>query len=90
MTCPGLPACCGDTAGLHVVLELPPGTADQVAAAARRRGVAVQTLHRYFAGPPSAEGLVLGYGGASVSQVGRACQLLRQIVAALPGGTAGP
>jgi GntR family transcriptional regulator / MocR family aminotransferase len=87
---PGPARLLGDTAGLHVVLELPPGTADQVAAAARRRGVAVQTLHRYFAGPPSAEGLVLGYGGASVSQVSRACQVLRQIVAALPGTTAGP
>ncbi len=81
---PGPARLLGDTAGLHVVLELPPGTADQVAAAARRCGVAVQTLDRYFAGPPSAEGLVLGYGGASVSQVSRACQVLRQIVAALP------
>jgi GntR family transcriptional regulator/MocR family aminotransferase len=81
---PGPARLLGDTAGLHVVLELPPGTADQVAAAARRRGVAVQTLDRYFAGWPSTEGLVLGYGGASVSQVSRACQVLRQIVAALP------
>jgi hypothetical protein len=41
------------------------------------------TLERYFAGRPSADGLVLGYGGASVRQVTRACQVLRQIVAAL-------
>jgi GntR family transcriptional regulator/MocR family aminotransferase len=86
---PGPARLLGDTAGLHVVLDLPPGTADQVAAAARRRGVAVQTLDRYFAGQPTAGGLVLGYGGASVSQVSRACQVLRQIVAALPDAAAG-
>jgi GntR family transcriptional regulator / MocR family aminotransferase len=83
----GLPApvrLLGDTAGLHVVLELPAGTADQVAAVAGRRGVAVSTMARYFAGQPSAEGLVLGYGGASLSQVSRACQVLRQIVSTLP------
>jgi GntR family transcriptional regulator / MocR family aminotransferase len=56
-----------------------------VAARARQRGVAVTTMARYFAGPPSAEGLVLGYGGASLSQVSRACQVLRQIVTRLPG-----
>ncbi|HLQ57520.1 MAG TPA: PLP-dependent aminotransferase family protein, partial [Streptosporangiaceae bacterium] len=71
----------GDTAGLHVVLELPAGTAGQVAATAWRHGVAVTTIARYFAGPPSADGLVLGYGGASLSQVSRACRILRQIVA---------
>ena len=81
---PGPARLLGDTAGLHVVLRLPPGTADQVAARAGQRGVAVMTLERYFAGRPSADGLVLGYGGASVRQVTRACQVLRQIVAALP------
>jgi GntR family transcriptional regulator / MocR family aminotransferase len=81
---PGPARLLGDTAGLHVVLELPRGTADQVAAIARRRGIAVTTLERYFAGQPTADGLVLGYGGASVSQVSRACQVLRQIVATLP------
>ena len=75
----------GDTAGLHVVLELPPGTAGLVAAKAGQRGIAVTTMARYFAGKPSAEGLVLGYGGASLSQVSRACQVLRQIVTRLPG-----
>ncbi len=75
----------GDTAGLHVVLELPHGTAGRVAAKAGQRGIAVTTMARYFAGQPSAEGLVLGYGGASLSQVSRACQVLRQIVTRLPG-----
>ncbi|HEY2553499.1 MAG TPA: PLP-dependent aminotransferase family protein [Streptosporangiaceae bacterium] len=77
----GWPRLLGDTAGLHVVLELPPGTADRVAAQARSSGVAVFTLERYFAGPPSREGLVLGYGGASVSQVSRGCDVLAGILA---------
>ena len=74
----------GDTAGLHVVLELPAGTADQVAAAALERGVTVTTLERYFAGQATREGLVLGYGGASLSQVMRACEVLGDLLAALP------
>jgi GntR family transcriptional regulator/MocR family aminotransferase len=79
----------GDTAGLHVVLELPAGTADRVAAAALERGVAVQTLERYFAGLAVRDGLVLGYGGASLSQVSRACEVLGELLAALPAGGPG-
>jgi GntR family transcriptional regulator/MocR family aminotransferase len=75
------PRLIGDTAGLHVVLELPPGTADQIAAQASSRGVAVSTLERYFAGPPSREGLVLGYGGATLSQVRRGCEVLASVLA---------
>ena len=90
----------GDTAGLHVVLELPAGTAAEVAAAAARRGVEVTTTERYFVGPPAIDGLMLGYGGTSLSQVSRGCQIIRQVVAALPAarppglgrprGSAGP
>jgi GntR family transcriptional regulator / MocR family aminotransferase len=82
---PGLARLLGEDAGLHVVLELPAGTADQVAAAALERGVAVMTLERYFAGQATRDGLVLGYGGASLSQVSRACQVLRDILARSPG-----
>jgi GntR family transcriptional regulator/MocR family aminotransferase len=92
---PAVPArLLGDTAGLHVVLELADGagaheasadeasadeaSADEAAAAARDRGVAVPTLRRYFAGPPTMQGLVLGYGGAPLHQVVQACELLRE------------
>jgi GntR family transcriptional regulator/MocR family aminotransferase len=75
----------GDTAGMHMVLELPPGTATVVAAAARERGVEVATLDRYFAGPPAREGLVLGYGAADLAAVSRGCQVIAGIVAGLPG-----
>ena len=84
-TSAGLARLLGEDAGLHVVLELPAGTADQVAAAALERGVAVMTLERYFAGQATRDGLVLGYGSATLCQVSRACQVLRDILARLPG-----
>ncbi len=86
---PGPARLLGDTAGLHVVIELPAGTADQVAAAALDQGVAVLTLQRYFAGRATRDGLVLGYGGASLSQVSQACDVLRELLAARPALGAG-
>jgi len=75
----------GDTAGMHMVMELPPGTATAVAAAARERGVEVATLDRYFGGPPTLEGLMLGYGAADLAAVSRGCQVIAEILAGLPG-----
>ena len=75
----------GDTAGMHMLLELPPGTAAATAEAAWQRGVHVSTLDRYFAGPPTREGLVLGYGAADLAAVSRGCQVIAVIVAGLPG-----
>jgi GntR family transcriptional regulator / MocR family aminotransferase len=81
----GLPAparLLGDTAGMHVVLELPAAAAATAAAAARRRGLAVFTLDRYFsaAAAPSLHGLVLGYGAATLPAVTRGCEILREII----------
>jgi GntR family transcriptional regulator/MocR family aminotransferase len=75
----------GDTAGMHMVLELPPGTATAVARAARERGVEVATLDRYFGGPPALEGLMLGYGAADLAAVSRGCQVIAEILSGLPG-----
>jgi len=72
----------GDTAGMHIVLDLPPPRATRVVAAARERGVAVVTLERYFAGPPGRGGLLLGYGGACLDDVVRGCQILAQVLPA--------
>jgi len=71
----------GDTAGIHIVLELPDDypTARLVAAAAAR-GVAVYPLTRYFAGPPTMNGLILGYGTATLPQVRRAAAELAQLI----------
>jgi GntR family transcriptional regulator / MocR family aminotransferase len=75
----------GDTAGMHMFLELPPGADDEVAAQARARGVEVTTLRRYYSGPPARHGLVLGYGAASLAGVTRACQVLAEILAGMGG-----
>jgi len=73
----------GDTAGMHVFLELPRGADDEVAAAAQARGVATTTLRRYFSAAPVRHGLVLGYGAASLAEVIRACRVLAEILAGL-------
>jgi GntR family transcriptional regulator/MocR family aminotransferase len=70
----------GDEAGMHMLLETRQPAAE-VAAAAAGRGVAVATLERYFAGPVTRNGLVLGYGGARLADVTRGCGILAQILA---------
>ena len=65
----------GEEAGMHMVLRTG-RDAEEIAGAAWERGVAVATLARYFAGPVTVNGLVLGYGGASSGEITRACQLL--------------
>jgi GntR family transcriptional regulator / MocR family aminotransferase len=75
----------GDTAGMHVVLELPDDyptlrLVDEAAA----RGIAVYPLDRYFAGPPTMNGLVLGYGAATLPQVRRAATQLVHLLGRPP------
>jgi GntR family transcriptional regulator/MocR family aminotransferase len=70
----------GDEAGMHMLLETS-RPADLVAAAALSRGVAVNTLERYYAGPVTRNGLVLGYGGAPLPDVVRGCEILAGILA---------
>jgi GntR family transcriptional regulator / MocR family aminotransferase len=75
----------GDTAGMHVVLELPSDyPADRLVTAAAARGVAVYSLDRYFAGPPTMSGLILGYGTATLPQVRRAAAELSQLLTSHP------
>ena len=69
----------GDEAGMHMVLETNEPAAT-VAAAAAERGVAVATLDRYFGGPVTKNGLVLGYGGARLPDVARGCQILAGVL----------
>src|SRR6516165_3687740 len=69
----------GDEAGMHMVLETSQPAA-RVAAAAADRGVAVATLDRYFGGPVTRNGLVLGYGGARLPDVARGCRILADVL----------
>ena len=69
----------GGQAGLHVVLQTR-CNADETAAAARRHGVAVGTLTRFYTGPVTSSGLVIGYGGAPLAQVTLGSRILHQIL----------
>ena len=69
----------GDEAGMHMVLETRQPAA-RVAEAAAERGVAVSTLDRYFGGPVTRNGLVLGYGGARLPDVARGCEILAAVL----------
>jgi GntR family transcriptional regulator / MocR family aminotransferase len=80
----------GEEAGMHMVL-LTSRDAEEIAAAAWERGVAVATLARYFAGPVTVNGLVLGYGGAEPCEIEHACRLLAGLAAApRQGGRGAP
>jgi GntR family transcriptional regulator / MocR family aminotransferase len=70
----------GDTAGMHVVLEISGCPAERLVAAAAQRGVALSTLDNYFDGPPAMNGLILGYGTASLPKVRRAARVLRDLL----------
>ncbi len=85
----------GDTAGMHMVLELPAGLVSPVVTAAEQRGVAIAALdHRYYAGPVTGHGLVLGYGAADLAGVRRGGRVIAGILAdsrnGLPGVPPGP
>jgi GntR family transcriptional regulator / MocR family aminotransferase len=77
----------GEEAGMHVVLPTR-DDADTIAAAAKARGVGVGTLTRFFAGPVTANGLVIGYGGAPIARLARGCDILRHVLAERPAGLA--
>ena len=80
----------GDTAGMHMVLELPPGLVSTVVTAAGQRGVTIAALdHRYYAGPVTGHGLVLGYGAADLAGVRRGCRVIAGILAGSRNGPLG-
>ena len=75
----------GDTAGMHVVLELPVGyPAACLVAEAADRGVRVYSLDRYFAGQPAISALILGYGTATLPEVRAAAATLTPLLTRLP------
>ncbi|MBU6499759.1 MAG: PLP-dependent aminotransferase family protein [Rhodospirillales bacterium] len=67
--------------GLHLVLQLPPGTNEAACVrAARARGLAVSPLAAYFSGAPEGAGLVAGFATVPAA---RAPDAARQLAAAL-------
>ncbi|MDF2712253.1 MAG: aminotransferase class I/II-fold pyridoxal phosphate-dependent enzyme [Nonomuraea muscovyensis] len=71
----------GDTAGLHVLAELPAGAVAPLVAAAREQGVLLDSTDRHHHGPPRVHGLVIGYGSASLPEVRRGCAILARLIA---------
>jgi GntR family transcriptional regulator/MocR family aminotransferase len=70
----------GDTAGLHLVVELPEDVTRLVVERAAERGVLVTTLASRYAGAEGVHGLVIGYSSATSSQLRTGCSLVRELV----------
>ncbi|GII28933.1 MocR-like pyridoxine biosynthesis transcription factor PdxR [Planotetraspora mira] len=70
----------GDTAGLHVMIELPEAVVPDLVKRAEERGVLLDTTERHHHGPPRVHGLVLGYGYASLADVKRGCAVIRDLL----------
>ena len=71
----------GLDAGLHACLELAaPRRSAEVAARAWQAGVRVGTLDGYYHGPPTREGLVLGYGGLTHEQLRQGGAILAEMI----------
>ncbi|MFA1548355.1 MocR-like pyridoxine biosynthesis transcription factor PdxR [Actinomadura chokoriensis] len=70
----------GETAGLHLVVDVPDPEARRVSAEAGEQGVLVETLERHHMGPARASGLVIGYGSAATTAELRAgCEVVRAL-----------
>lgn len=70
----------GDTAGLHVLIELAAADVPDVVERARERGVLLDTMERHHHGPLRVHGLVLGYGSASLAGVRRGCAVIAELI----------
>ncbi|NUW42437.1 aminotransferase-like domain-containing protein [Nonomuraea rhodomycinica] len=70
----------GDTAGLHVLAELPPGAIGRVVERAAERGVLLDEPERHRHRPGAPFGLVIGYGSASLPDVRRACRVVADLI----------
>lgn len=70
----------GDTAGLHVLAELPAREVPRVVREAAGRGIALDTTERHHHGAERVSGLVIGYGSASLSDVRKGCAILADLI----------
>ncbi|GAA3551833.1 PLP-dependent aminotransferase family protein [Nonomuraea rosea] len=77
----------GDTAGLHVLAELPAGAVPAVVEGARERGVLLDSIERHHHARGRLHGLVIGYGSASLADVRRGCRILAGLIPGAQDGT---
>jgi DNA-binding transcriptional MocR family regulator len=72
------------TAGVLRAGDRLPSTRDLAATLAVSRTVVTTTLDSYFDGPPAMNGLILGYGTASLPKIRRAARVLHALLARIP------
>ncbi|MGJ6960458.1 PLP-dependent aminotransferase family protein [Streptosporangium sp. G11] len=70
----------GDTAGLHVMVELPEHAVAPLVEAAHARGVLLDSMARHYYGPRLRHGLVIGYGSASRADVRRGVSVVAELI----------
>ena len=77
----------GEQAGMHLVLELPPGLSDQaVARAATAVELWTMPLSWCYAGRGARQGLVLGYGGPTVPEIRAGVRKLADVIKSVRAG----
>ncbi|SFK39249.1 GntR family transcriptional regulator / MocR family aminotransferase [Streptosporangium canum] len=75
------PLVTGDTAGLHVMVELPGEIIPSLLEEARERGVLLDsTLDRHHHGEVRRHGLVIGYGSASLAEVRQGVAVVAELI----------
>ncbi|GAA4234847.1 PLP-dependent aminotransferase family protein [Streptosporangium album] len=74
------PRVMGDTAGLHVMVELPAQTIPSLLAEAAERGVLLDSTARHHHGEEHRHGLVIGYGSASLADVRRGITVVADLI----------
>jgi len=76
----------GEQAGMHLVVELPPGLSDLLVAKAAAEGeLWIMPLSWCYAGRSLKQGLVLGYGGSTVPEIRAGVRRLGDVVTSLRG-----
>ncbi|WP_433243039.1 PLP-dependent aminotransferase family protein [Streptosporangium sp. CA-135522] len=71
----------GDTAGLHVMVELPAEVVPSLLERAEERGVLlISTAGRHHHGETRRHGLVIGYGSASLADVRRGALVIAELI----------
>ncbi|MFI6387371.1 PLP-dependent aminotransferase family protein [Nonomuraea sp. NPDC050547] len=71
----------GDTAGLHVLAELPEDVVPEIVRESAARGVRLDSVERHHHGAPRVHGLVIGYGSASLADVRKGCAIVADLIA---------
>ncbi|MEU4829552.1 PLP-dependent aminotransferase family protein [Streptosporangium sp. NPDC023615] len=79
------PGLIGETAGLHVLVELPEGTVAPLVEAAAGHGVLLDSLDRHYHGPRLRHGLVVGYGAETPASIRRGLSLVADLAGLTPG-----